>query len=207
MSVFPKIIVGALATTAAAWILHTPLGLGGNCAVDARTATAVDAAAAAGGAAVSGAVANGASAVAEGASAVAGAASSAAAALTPEQVGDCQANVSRAASVGTINFATGGAALAPSSDGLLDGVAKAISDCAGAKIEVAGHTDAQGDAAANQALSERRAQAVVAALVQRGAPRDRLTARGYGETRLLHSDGPENDPRNRRIEFTVSAGA
>ncbi|MBO9623622.1 MAG: OmpA family protein [Sphingomonas sp.] len=212
MSALPKIVIGALATTAAAWFLHSPLGLGQNCTAAAGAGGTIGIPATTDGN-LTGAVAEGTSALgnaadaaASGASALGNAATAATgAALTPAQVENCQTKVTLAASAGMINFATGGTSVAASSGALLDSIAKELRDCTGASIEVAGHTDAQGDAAANQALSERRARAVVAALVDRGVPADRLTARGYGETKLLHADGPENDPRNRRIEFTVTA--
>jgi outer membrane protein OmpA-like peptidoglycan-associated protein len=51
------------------------------------------------------------------------------------------------------------------------------------KLTIEGHTDAQGDEAKNQDLSQRRAEAVVAYLVKRGVAQQRLEAKGYGETR------------------------
>ena len=74
-----------------------------------------------------------------------------------------------------------------------------------ARIRVDGHTDAQGDAAANLRLSQRRAQAVVDALVKRGVPTARLQAQGFGEDRLLDQGStPEAHERNRRIEFHLA---
>jgi outer membrane protein OmpA-like peptidoglycan-associated protein len=203
MSALPKIVIGALATTAAAWFLHGPLGLGRNCTALAGNVGAPGLP----DGNVSSAATTDTSALGNVTDAVTSPLGNAAGtALTPEAIENCQANVTRAASAGTINFVTGGTGVTASSGALLDGIAAAIRDCGGALVEVAGHTDAQGEAAANQALSERRSQAVLAELIRRGVPADQLTARGYGETRLLHADGPENDPRNRRIEFTVTAG-
>ena len=51
-----------------------------------------------------------------------------------------------------------------------------------ANIEVAGHTDADGQDAANLTLSEKRAQAVVDYLEKAGLPASRFTALGYGST-------------------------
>ena len=65
-------------------------------------------------------------------------------------------------------------------------------------FEVQGHTDAVGAATDNLHLSQRRAESVVAYLVQRGIATNRLQARGYGEARPVMSD--PNHPRNRRVE-------
>lgn len=138
------------------------------------------------------------------------------AAAAPEQSGaaplasralveTCQSNVSQAASAGTINFAEGGAMLAPESSRLLDLIANSLRDCPGTIVEVAGHTDAAGDASANQALSKRRAESVVEELVRRRVPRQQLKAVGYGDDHPLDPDGPRHDPGNRRIEFKITA--
>jgi OOP family OmpA-OmpF porin len=193
MSTSGKIVIGAIATTAAAWFLYGPLGLGARCIAEADARLA---------AAESGATAAGA------ATAAAGGLAAGAVVETPasaEAVAECQGNVTQIASSGAVNFATSGAAFAPESGALLDRLAEAARPCAGTTMEVAGHTDAQGDAKANEALSQRRAEAVVAALTERGVPAARLTARGYGETQLLDTAGPENNPVNRRIEFKVAA--
>jgi OOP family OmpA-OmpF porin len=77
-----------------------------------------------------------------------------------------------------------------------------------ARFEVAGHTDSRGDAAANMALSEARARAVIQYLVDDGLPGDRFVARGYGETRpIADNRTAEGRQRNRRIEFVQLNGA
>jgi outer membrane protein OmpA-like peptidoglycan-associated protein len=76
-------------------------------------------------------------------------------------------------------------------------------------IEVMSHTDSTGDAGFNQSLSQQRANSVVNYLVSKGVSRSRLTARGFGETRLTNrcSKGVEcseaEHQRNRRTEFRV----
>jgi OmpA-OmpF porin, OOP family len=123
-------------------------------------------------------------------------------------VKNCQAEVDAVVKGKTINFTSGGAKIAPDSLPLIDAVAKAAKDCAGTNIEVSGHTDAQGNDAYNQRLSEERANAVVAALAERGIPTDRMTPKGYGETKPLDpGSSPEALAKNRRIEFGVSAAA
>lgn len=69
-------------------------------------------------------------------------------------------------------------------------------------LEVQGHTDNQGNAAANQTLSERRAQAVVEWLSTHGVEGARLTAKGLGQTKPV-ADNSIDDGRakNRRVEL------
>ena len=64
---------------------------------------------------------------------------------------------------------------------------------------IEGHTDAVGSDMANLALSDRRAEAVAAALTDVfEIPPENLTTQGYGEQYLkIKSDGPEE--QNRRV--------
>ncbi|MBC8111496.1 MAG: OmpA family protein [Verrucomicrobia bacterium] len=74
------------------------------------------------------------------------------------------------------------------------------------RIEISGHTDNIGSHEYNMELSQRRANAVVSWLVQKGIDRSRLAAKGYGETKPLATNDDENDGReiNRRTEFIVT---
>ncbi|MFC4294355.1 OmpA family protein [Novosphingobium tardum] len=116
----------------------------------------------------------------------------------------CQNGVDALLKVRTIRFASASAGIDPASNALLDEVAAALKPCGGSVVEIAGHTDAQGDPAANGALSEDRAYAVRDALITRGMPPSQLVARGYGAERPLAGLRPD-DPANRRIEFSVVA--
>jgi outer membrane protein OmpA-like peptidoglycan-associated protein len=71
-----------------------------------------------------------------------------------------------------------------------------------ARLIVNGHADVHGSVASNLALSHRRAQAVVAALVTAGAPRDRLTPRGFGAYAPVPG-APAADQANRRVDFEL----
>lgn len=84
----------------------------------------------------------------------------------------------------------------------LDAVAAALNhpQLAGAGLTLEGHTDAVGDAGYNLRLSQRRAEAAVAYLVQRGVAGHRLRAAGFGEYRLLPAFAPTDD-RQRRVEI------
>ncbi len=69
-----------------------------------------------------------------------------------------------------------------------------------AKIE--GHSDTLGPAAANKALTKRRANAVKTFLIERGKiPENRMTAVGLGESQLIDEESHE---KNRRIDITIS---
>jgi outer membrane protein OmpA-like peptidoglycan-associated protein len=73
------------------------------------------------------------------------------------------------------------------------------------KVVIEGHTDASGDAAKNQALSERRAQAVKTVLVSRGVQEQQITVVGLGESKPV-ADNATADGRakNRRVELHIS---
>lgn len=71
-------------------------------------------------------------------------------------------------------------------------------------VEISGHTDDKGDAAANLTLSQKRAQAVVAYLTKAGIQPGRIKAIGYGKTKpLMPNTSEENRRLNRRIEWRV----
>ena len=101
-----------------------------------------------------------------------------------------------------VNFALESAALTPEALRDLDQVAAALLDprLTDVSVVLEGHTDASGAAGYNLDLSRRRADAVLAHLVRRGVPRDRLRAVGYGEHRLL-SGHPPADGLQRRVEI------
>jgi OOP family OmpA-OmpF porin len=105
---------------------------------------------------------------------------------------------------GKIRFESGRATIDPDSAGLLDRLIETALRCPAANIEIIGHTDADGEDASNQALSEKRAQAVADYVVKAGLPADRFTATGYGSTQPVASnDTDEGKAQNRRIEFVV----
>ncbi len=101
-----------------------------------------------------------------------------------------------------VKFETGKAVLLPSSSKVLDDAAAVLVKFGDLRLEVQGHTDDVGDDAKNLALSLSRAQSVVAYLVGKGVPADRLIAKGYGETEpKVPNDSAANRAINRRVEF------
>jgi len=85
----------------------------------------------------------------------------------------------------------------------LDQIARLLSDHADLKLAITGHTDNQGAADYNQKLSQRRAEAIVTALVGNYAvTSNRLSAQGMGAASPVASnDTDEGRAKNRRVEL------
>ena len=79
----------------------------------------------------------------------------------------------------------------------------------GIKVDLKAHTDSKGEDSYNQKLSQRRAEASMQYLIERGILKDRLTAKGYGESQLKNECSntvkctEEEHQLNRRTEFIV----
>lgn len=100
-------------------------------------------------------------------------------------------------------FEEDSAAVKPDVLPMLDVVADAMKGpCAGKRILIEGHTEASGDPAADQSISETRAAEVKAALVARGVPAAQLDTKGFGASRPLATD-PALEELNRRVTFVV----
>jgi outer membrane protein OmpA-like peptidoglycan-associated protein len=123
---------------------------------------------------------------------------------TPAQA--CQSKLVAVVAAEKITFEPRSAELNKESLPVLEKLGAILVQCPAVSIEVAGHTDAGGKKAKNQALSERRAEAVVASLTKAkiGVGSAKLTAVGYGASKPVDSnDTPEGRAKNRRIEFVV----
>lgn len=79
------------------------------------------------------------------------------------------------------------------------------------KIEIQGHTDSKGSDSYNKRLSQDRAQAVVNYLIEKGIAKNRMVAKGYGESQPIAkntnpdgTDNPEGRALNRRIELKIT---
>lgn len=91
----------------------------------------------------------------------------------------------------------------PESYGALNDIAKILNEVPDVKVKIIGHTDADGQDAANLDLSKRRAASVKAELAKTfGVNADRLVTDGMGESQpVAGNDTPVNKALNRRVEF------
>jgi outer membrane protein OmpA-like peptidoglycan-associated protein len=72
------------------------------------------------------------------------------------------------------------------------------------KLEIAGFTDSKGSNDINQALSEKRAQAALEYLLNKGIVKDRLEVKGYGKVNPISTNASEKGRRlNRRVDFKI----
>jgi len=101
-----------------------------------------------------------------------------------------------------VNFDFDSAKLQAASRPLLENLAQALQDgrLSSFRFQVEGHTDAQGTAAYNDSLSERRAQAVVGFLSAEGVGVERLQPLGKGFRELLDAADPKS-AKNRRVRI------
>lgn len=123
--------------------------------------------------------------------------------LPKEVVETCEEELARLLDASRIEFDPGSDQISSSKAALLDLTARAAADCPGT-LRVEGHTDNTGSAAINENLSRRRAEAVRAALIQRGVAPSRLIAAGYGPARPIGDNATEEGrAMNRRIEIRI----
>lgn len=107
--------------------------------------------------------------------------------------------------LGDVLFVTGRAELLPTAQPRMDKLAAFLQQFPEKNLLIEGYTDSVGSDSTNQQLSERRAEAVRAALTQRGIDNARMVTRGYGESFPVANNGsPEGRAMNRRVEVVVS---
>lgn len=104
-----------------------------------------------------------------------------------------------------IFFETGSAELKPESTVELDKLVDLLKKNPTMKIEISGHTDNVGGKESNLKLSDNRARSVSGYLTKAGIPAERLTTKGYGDTKPIDDNGTEaGRANNRRTEFKVT---
>ncbi|MEE9343820.1 MAG: OmpA family protein, partial [Gammaproteobacteria bacterium] len=121
-------------------------------------------------------------------------------------IADCQSTFDAALIGQHIRFTTNRAQINAESHALLDSLSAAAKSCPDTHIEIEGHTDSQGSDDYNMMLSQKRAEAVLAYLIDKNVRADRLVAIGYGELQPVADNATASGrASNRRIEFTVKA--
>jgi OOP family OmpA-OmpF porin len=115
----------------------------------------------------------------------------------------------RISDLGYVYFALNSSSLTKPSKVILDSLAVIINEIPSLKLKITSHTDARGASKYNQWLSERRVSATKEYLISKGEDEVKLSAEGFGETKLLNECDddtycPEEKHRvNRRSEFIV----
>lgn len=105
-----------------------------------------------------------------------------------------------------VKFPTGSARIDAAGDAEIQKLADFMNQYPQTSVEVAGHTDNTGNAAANRKLSQQRADAVRARLTDKfGIEGKRVTAMGYGPDKPVADNGTvAGRNANRRVEATLS---
>lgn len=105
-----------------------------------------------------------------------------------------------------ILFETAKAVIKEDSFSLMDEIVQVFTDNPHIlMVSIEGHTDSDGADQYNMTLSDKRAKAVMDYIVQKGISADRLSAKGYGETKpIAENDSEEGKAKNRRVEFHIT---
>ena len=112
-----------------------------------------------------------------------------------------QANLDAQLQGKTVEYETDSANLTPGGRSVLDGVIAILRENPG-RVEISGHTDAQGATDHNLDLSRRRAETVQSYFIAKGLKTKRFEVVGYGSTRPIASNASaEGQQMNRRTEF------
>lgn len=107
--------------------------------------------------------------------------------------------------LGNVLFDTNGDTLKPGADDMVSRLAQFLQNHPDIKVRIEGHTDSTGSDDYNQALSQRRANAVATALEGRGIPVQRIEAVGRGKSApVAGNDTAAGRQQNRRVEIIFS---
>ena len=103
-----------------------------------------------------------------------------------------------------VKFVTNKDEISPESLSELAAVAKQLATCPAIKTQVEGHTDSVGSDTSNLALSQKRADAVATYMSSQGVAKERISAKGYGESKPIGDNATEEGrAKNRRVEFAA----
>lgn len=107
--------------------------------------------------------------------------------------------------LGDVLFDLNKADLKPAGDQTINRLAKFMKEYEDRRVRIEGYTDSTGEAAYNQGLSVRRAEAVRDALLTQGIARQRIEVEGYGERfPVVSNDTSAGRQQNRRVEIVIS---
>ncbi|MCE3294414.1 MAG: oprF 5 [Crocinitomicaceae bacterium] len=128
----------------------------------------------------------------------------------PDRTGTSTNNSSNSASVialieqSEVKFETDKSDLSPSFKHMIEGVADVMKENPSYKLNVTGHADDRASQEYNMALSQRRADAVRAYLIEQGISGDRITTTAMGETQpKINATTVEARAENRRVQFDI----
>lgn len=101
-----------------------------------------------------------------------------------------------------IRFDVNKAIIKPESMGVINSIYKILKDNPELKFSIEGHTDNDGNDTNNETLSENRAQSVMNMLTKMGISANRLSFKGFGESKpIADNSSAEGKANNRRVEF------
>ena len=124
--------------------------------------------------------------------------------ITVAEAEDAPATINAALDLDPITFDVNSANITAEGTAVLDQAAEYLATNADVEVEIAGHTDSDGDDASNQTLSQARAESVLAYLEGQGIDAARMTPVGYGENDPIADNATaEGKAENRRIEFRI----
>lgn len=113
-------------------------------------------------------------------------------------------DAARSFTLSNLNFETAKATIQKASLPVLADLIEVMQLKPELKIEIAGHTDSDGDDAANLNLSKQRAEAVKSYLISKGIDGTRIKTVGYGETRpVADNASAQGKAKNRRTDITI----
>ena len=106
-----------------------------------------------------------------------------------------------------VNFERGSDRLTETARSVLDDVVTTLADQPDALIAIGAHTDSNGNENDNMALSRNRAITVAKYLINRGVPKNLMSARAFGElVPIADNQSSEGRAQNRRVELVASKG-